>query len=122
MRILLAEDDRDMRLIARLALRKAGLDVVAVDDGAAVLREVEAERPDAIVLDWMMPGIDGPEVCARLKANPDWASIPVIFLTGKADSLDPERCRALGAIGVIAKPFDPRHLGDQVKVLLAASA
>lgn len=120
MRILLAEDDRDMQLVARLALRRAGFEVDAVDDGQAALKQVEADPPDAIVLDWMMPGLDGPEVCARLKANPGTASIPVIFLTGKADSLEAERGRELGAIGVIAKPFDPRQLGDQVKALLGS--
>ncbi|MCL4811986.1 MAG: response regulator [Vicinamibacteraceae bacterium] len=118
LRILLADDDRDMQLVARLALRRAGFSVEAVGDGEAALRHAAADPPDAIVLDWMMPGLEGPEVCARLKADPTTAAIPVIFLTGKTDSVDAERGRALGAVGVIAKPFDPLALGGQVRALL----
>jgi CheY-like chemotaxis protein len=119
MRLLLADDDRDMQLVARLALRKAGFEVDAVGDGESALAEAARGRPDVIVLDWLMPGLDGPDVCARLKADPATASIPVIFLTGKSDPQEIDRARDLGAAGVIAKPFDPRQLGDQVRRLLA---
>lgn len=118
LRALIAEDDRDIRLVARLALRRAGFDVTAVDDGEALLAVVRDERPDVILLDWMMPVLDGPETCARLKADPATAGIPVVFLTAKTQQAEVERGLALGAVGYIAKPFDALTLGDQVRALI----
>jgi two-component system, OmpR family, alkaline phosphatase synthesis response regulator PhoP len=117
-RALIAEDDRDIRLVARLALRRAGFDVTAVDDGEALLAVVRDERPDVILLDWMMPVLDGPETCARLKADPATAGIPVVFLTAKTQQAEVERGMALGAVGYIAKPFDALALGEQVRALI----
>ena len=68
-RILLVEDEPDILLIARAALKRAGLSVATATDGAAALRAVADERPDLILLDWMMPGISGPELCRRLRAR-----------------------------------------------------
>lgn len=118
LRALIAEDDRDIRLVARLALRRAGFDVTAVDDGEALLAVVHDERPDVILLDWMMPVLDGPDTCARLKADPATAAIPVVFLTAKTQQAEVERVLALGAAGYIAKPFDALTLGDQVRALI----
>ncbi len=117
-RILLAEDEPDIRLIARLALKRAGFDVVVAENGAAALAAVDREAPDAILLDWMMPEIDGPETCARLKANAATANIPVIFLTAKSQESEIARGLALGAAGYITKPFDTADLGDRVRQLL----
>ncbi len=117
MRVLLADDDPDIRLVARLALKRGGFDVTAVDSGLAVLEQVAAVRPDVILLDWMMPGMDGAETCARLKADPATASIPVVFLTARP--ADSALARDLGAAGTLAKPFNPLALARQVSDILA---
>lgn len=117
MRVLLADDDPDIRLVARLALMRGGFDVTAVDSGLAVLEQVASVRPDVILLDWMMPGMDGTETCARLKADPATAAVPVVFLTARP--ADSSLAKALGAAGTIAKPFDPLALARQVADILA---
>jgi CheY-like chemotaxis protein len=116
-RVLLADDDPDIRLVARLALKRGGFDVTAVDSGPAVLEQVAAVRPDVILLDWMMPGMDGAETCARLKADPATARIPVVFLTARP--ADSSVAAALGAAGTLAKPFDPLVLARHVSEILA---
>jgi DNA-binding response OmpR family regulator len=122
-RILLVEDEPDIRLIARASLIRSGLEVSIAENGEDALALAAADRPDLILLDWMLPGIDGFETCARLKADPKTATIPVVFLTARTTKEnDRARHQALGAIGWIAKPFNPLELGDQVKTLLKTSA
>ncbi|MDQ3171970.1 MAG: response regulator, partial [Acidobacteriota bacterium] len=82
--ILMAEDDPDIQLVARLALKKAGYRVIAVSNGVELLARVEQERPDIVLLDWMMPEMDGPATCARLRENPATAGIPIVFMTAKS--------------------------------------
>ncbi len=117
-RVLLADDEPDIQLIARLALKRAGFEVTAVTNGTEVLAKVGEVRPEAILLDWMMPEMDGFETCARLKANPDTKDIPVIFVTAKAQESEIDRGLKLGAVGYITKPFDALSLGTQVKAFL----
>jgi CheY-like chemotaxis protein len=121
-RVLLVEDEPDILLIARAALKRSGLDVVTATNGADALSAVADERPDLILLDWMMPELDGFETCARLKADPDTQEIPVVFLTAKTDESARATCMALGALGCIAKPFDPLALGGQVLALWEQSS
>lgn len=118
MKLLLAEDEPDVQLIARLALKKAGFTVVTVGNGVEVLQRMAEERPDAVLLDWMMPDMDGFETCRRLKADPATAAIPVIFLTARVQEAEVARAIALGAAGCIGKPFDALTLGTQVLDLL----
>lgn len=118
MKLLLAEDEPDVQLIARLSLKKAGFTVATAGSGVEVLQRVLEERPDAILLDWMMPDMDGFETCRRLKADPATASIPVIFLTARVQDSEVARAMALGAAGCIGKPFDALKLGAQVRELL----
>jgi len=91
---------------------------VTVGNGAEALERIAEERPDAILLDWMMPDMDGYETCKRLKADPATASIPVIFLTARVQEAEVARALALGAVGCIGKPFDALALGKQVLELL----
>lgn len=115
-RLLLVDDDPAVRLIARAALARAGFEVVEAGNAAEALAAAAAGSLDLILLDWMLPDLDGPEACARLKADPVSAGIPVIFLTARRDA-DRARSVELGAIGSIAKPFDPLRLADEVKAI-----
>jgi len=118
MKVLLVEDDPDIQLVARASLKRAGFTVTVTSNGPAALEQVRTDRPDVILLDWMMPEMDGPEVCRRLKDDPATAQIPVIFLTARSQKSEIARGLALGAAGYIVKPFDALALGTQVREML----
>ena len=119
MKILIIDDEDDIRRIARLGLSKVGkMDVIDVNNGEEGVKRAEAEKPDAILLDVMMPLMDGPATLNALQNNPATSSIPVIFLTAKAMSSEIERLKGLGARGVLTKPFDPMTLASQVREVL----
>jgi CheY-like chemotaxis protein len=118
-KILLVDDEDDIREVAQMSLEMtAGWDVVTAASGADALRLAEAERPDAILLDVMMPGMDGPATARALKASGDTAAIPIILLTAKVQAADRRRFDDLGVAGVLAKPFDPMELAAQVSGVL----
>jgi CheY-like chemotaxis protein len=118
-KILIIDDEPDIRKIAKLSLsRVGGMQVVEAQSGPDGVRLAEAERPDAILLDVMMPGMDGPETLAMLKAGEATSKIPVLFLTAKAMSSELERLKALGAVAVLTKPFDPMKLPQELKAAL----
>lgn len=122
MKILLIDDSDDIRLVARMSLsRLGGMTVVEADGGEAGLRKAAEEKPDAILLDMMMPGMDGPSTLAALRQNPATASIPVIFLTAKAMKTEIDQLKALGALGVLTKPFNPKTLAADVNQLLGSA-
>lgn len=120
MKILVIDDEQDIRLVAQIGLRAAGMMVVTADGGAAGIEAARRERPDAILLDVMMPGMDGYETFGALKADPDLAPIPVVFLTARNPNGRELQARAAGAAGVIAKPFAPRDLSGMLKDVLGA--
>ncbi len=120
--ILMAEDDPDIQLVARLALKKAGYRVTAVSNGKELLARVADERPHIVILDWMMPEMDGPETCAQLRENPETADIPIVFMTAKSQGFEIERGLSLGAAGYIVKPFDALTLGEQLRDILGDKA
>ena len=116
--LLYVDDDADIREIVQMSLTlEGGLTVLLCGEGEVALRKMRDERPDLVVLDVMMPGMDGPEILARMRADAELAHIPVIFMTAKSDAQEVARFRRLSAIGVIAKPFDPMALGSQVMAL-----
>jgi CheY-like chemotaxis protein len=118
-KILLVDDEDDIREVAQMSLEMtAGWDVVTASSGADGLRLAAAERPDAILLDVMMPGMDGPATARALKAAPETADIPVILLTAKVQAADRRRFDDLGVAGILAKPFDPMSLADEVRRVL----
>jgi two-component system cell cycle response regulator len=117
LRVLLVEDEPDIRLIAQAALLREGLDVITAATGAEALQLVAREKPDVVLLDWMLPDVDGFETWSRLQANPATAHLPVIFLTARNSAADQLKCLEAGALGCIAKPFNPLALGAQVKTL-----
>ncbi len=115
-RLLCADDEDDIRTILRLALAlDRELDVHFVASGAEALAQAKAGRFDAIVLDGMMPGLDGYETCRRLKADPATAEIPVVFLTAKSQRDETHRALALGAIACLTKPFDPMTIAGDLR-------
>jgi CheY-like chemotaxis protein len=119
MKILIIDDDDDIRLIARLSLsRVGGMEVVDASGGLEGVRKAQEEKPDVILLDMMMPTMDGTQTLAALRAQPATATTPIIFLTAKAVGAEAERAAALGAAGILFKPFDPRTLSDEVRALL----
>jgi CheY-like chemotaxis protein len=114
-RILCAEDEADIGTVARMALEAVGGFTVEVcASGEAALETAPAFAPDLILLDVMMPGMDGPATLDALRRRPELAATPVVFMTAKALSSEVERYMALGVLGVIAKPFDPMTLAARV--------
>lgn len=121
--VLLAEDDHSIQSITKIALEKVGgHKVTTASDGKETLTKLSAlspsEMPDLILLDVMMPELDGFETCKRLKADPKTAGIPVIFLTAKAQATETQNGMNLGAEAYILKPFDPIALVHQIRDLL----
>jgi DNA-binding response OmpR family regulator len=119
MKILIIDDDADVRLIARLSLtRVGGMTVIEATSGVEGVRKAHDEKPDVILLDVMMPTMDGLETLTALRSQPATAMTPVIFLTAKAVGDEVERMTSLGAAGVLIKPFDPRTLSQNVRALV----
>jgi len=119
MHILLIEDDPDIQKMVRLSLKfQGGHQVSVASDGREGLEKAIAEHPDLILLDVMMPEMDGYETCRRLKAEPATREIPVVFLSARAQQSEIEKGRELGAVGYLVKPFDPMTLSDQLSAIL----
>ena len=115
-KIMIVDDDEDICTVVELAARRVGgWDVVVAASGQEALAKARSERPDVILLDAMMPVLDGPSTLVKLREEPSTATIPVIFLTAKVQRREIERYMALGAIGVIRKPFDAMTLPDEVR-------
>lgn len=123
MKILLVDDEVDTRTVARLSLRQlAGCDVVEAENGAQALALAAAEPFDAIVLDVMMPDMDGPAVFEQLRRHPSTAATPVVFLTAKAMPDEVARLQQLGAARIYTKPFDPAQFAAAIRDLLHGGA
>jgi len=119
LRILLVEDDPDIQRMVQLSLKfQGGHEVSVASGGKEGLEKAEQEQPDLILLDVMMPEMDGYETCRRLKANPATAAIPVVFLSARAQQSEIQKGRELGAIGYLVKPFDPLTLSGQLEAML----
>lgn len=115
-KIMAVEDEPDIRLVLEVALRDvAGFDLQVCSSGAQALDTAPAFQPDLILLDVMMPEMDGPETLGELRRLPETAETPVIFLTAKVQPQEVKRFLELGARGVISKPFDPMTLADEVR-------
>mgnify|MGYP006289017065 CR=1 FL=1 len=118
-RILVVDDDDDVRRLAVLSLSKiGGHEVTDVSSGAACLEALQTQRPDLVILDVMMPVLDGPSTLAEIRGDGRTHDIPVVFLTAGVAEDDVERLRALPIAGVLRKPFDPMSLPADVAALL----
>jgi two-component system, OmpR family, response regulator len=113
-KLLLVDDDPNIRLVARMSLEE-DWEVVEASGGKEALELAQTEKPDIILLDMMMPEMDGITVLRELREQKQFAYMPIIFLTAKVQIDEVQRYLALGASSVIVKPFDPMTLPDQVK-------
>src|SRR5882762_3938632 len=114
-RILIVDDDPAIRDVVRFALRKAGFETVEADDGRAALAQFAETAPDLVVLDVLMPELDGGEVCRRLRRT---STVPILFLSSKDDEIDRVVGLEIGGDDYVVKPFSPRELVARVKALL----
>ena len=120
--ILYVEDEADIRAVARLALEAVGgFSVTICSSGAEAVERAPEVRPDLILLDVMMPGMDGVDTLRALRDLPETATTPVIFMTAKAQQSEIHNLRELGALDVIAKPFDPMALSDRIRDIYEAA-
>lgn len=117
-KILYAEDEPDIQAVAQMALENiGGYEMVLCSSGIEALEVAPGAAPDLILLDVMMPGLDGPETLKKLREIDNLKETPVIFLTAKAIPSEVDRFISAGAIDVIAKPFDPMTISDQIKTI-----
>ncbi len=115
-RILMVEDEADIQVVARLALEAVGGFTVDIcSSGQEAIDRAAAFGPDLILLDVMMPGMDGPTTLRVLRDTPATAGVPVVFMTAKIQPHEVANFRALGALGIIAKPFDPMTLPTTIR-------
>ena len=118
-RVLVIDDEAPIRLLCRVNLEAAKIEVSEAEDGKSGLEVARAERPDVILLDVMMPGIDGWQVFEQLLEDESTAKIPIVFLTARAELRDRARGLELGGIDYVTKPFNPLHLAPLIEDLLA---
>ena len=115
-RIMHVEDDPSIQQVAKIALEAVGgFTVHTCSSGQQALDDYQAFTPQLILMDVMMPGMDGPETFRALRGMPETRKIPVVFMTAKVQAAEVESYRAMGAVAVIPKPFDPMALGDKVR-------
>ena len=121
-RVLIADDEPHMLKFIEFTLRKGKFEILKANDGVQALEVAEAQKPNVIVLDVLMPGMDGVTALKSLKKNPVLKRIPVILLTARGHSLDPEEAKKAGASCYLTKPFSPTELLKQVQQLAAAGS
>jgi two-component system OmpR family response regulator len=117
-RLLYVDDDPDIQIIASMALIEiGGLDLLMCSSGAEALTRYAGYAPQLLLLDVMMPGMDGPATLDALRRLPGWADTPAVFVTAKVRNQERQRYLDLGAVEVIPKPFDPMTLADQLRAV-----
>jgi len=116
--VLVVDDERAIRLLCRVNLAASGMDVLEASDGRQALEVARKARPDLVLLDVMMPEVDGWTVARELAADERTRDIPIIFLTARADPSDRRLGEQLGGVGYLVKPFDPVSIGDVVEDVL----
>jgi CheY-like chemotaxis protein len=117
-RICYVEDDEDIQRIVRMSLERIGkMTVALVSDPTQAIAAITEFRPDLVMLDWMMPMMDGPTLFRQMKLRPETSALPVVFITAKASQRDLDELRTLGAAGTISKPFSPKDLPEQLRAI-----
>ena len=119
-KVCYVEDDEDIQRIVRLSLERVGkMTVEIVSDPNAAIEAMQRFGPDLVLLDWMMPGMDGPTLFKRMKEQPETAALPVVFITAKAAQGELDELIRMGAAGTVSKPFSPKDLPDQLRAIWA---
>jgi len=119
-RICYVEDDEDIQRIVRMSLERVGkMTVEVVGDPTKAIAAMTEFRPDLVMLDWMMPAMDGPALFRQMQLRPDTKALPVVFITAKAAQRDLDELMKMGAAGTISKPFNPKDLPDQLRAIWA---
>ncbi|GGK87682.1 hypothetical protein Ppa06_51750 [Planomonospora parontospora subsp. parontospora] len=121
-RVLTVEDDTDIQFVISFALKKAGHEVKMAGDGLAAMEALAEKLPDVVILDWMMPGLSGPEVCRRLREMPGGQNVAVLMLSAKSEQDDVTQAFEAGVDDYMTKPFSPKDLATRVQDLLARVA
>ncbi len=122
-KICYVEDDEDIQRIVRMSLERIGkMRVEIVGDPAAAIDVILAFQPDLVLLDWMMPVIDGPTLFKQMRERPELRDVPVVFITAKASQRELDELRKMGAAGVLSKPFSPKDLPEQLRTIWRALA
>ena len=120
MKVLVVEDDRSIQMVLELVLaRMAKCEVLLAGEGRQGLAMIKQHKPDVVLLDLMLPGIDGFEICQRAKEDPETRHIPIIFLTAQPQPSAIARAMSLGAAAYLIKPFDPTTIVSQINEALA---
>jgi CheY-like chemotaxis protein len=115
-RICYVEDDEDIQRIVRLSLEKVGkMTVEIVGDPTMAIEAMTSFRPDMVMLDWMMPKMDGPTLFRQMQLRPETKALPVVFITAKAAQRDLDELIKMGAVATISKPFSPKDLPNQLR-------
>lgn len=117
-KILIADDEEDVKVVVQLYLESKGYEIHTAYDGLDAIDKARAEMPDLLLLDIMMPVIDGFEVCRRLKSDPATAGIPIVMLSAASQTESKDRALSAGAADYIVKPFDPDQLESVVAAVL----
>jgi two-component system, OmpR family, response regulator len=117
-KICYVEDDDDIQRIARLSLERVGkMEVSIIGDPTLALDRILAFQPDLVLLDWMMPVMDGPTLFKRMREMEALRDMPVVFITAKASQRELDELRRMGAAGVLSKPFSPKDLPEQLRAI-----
>jgi len=120
-RICYVEDDEDIQRIVRMSLEKIGkMTVEVIGDPLVAIERMGVFKPELVMLDWMMPGLDGPALFHKMKESPATKDLPVVFITAKASTRELDELRGMGAVGTISKPFSPKDLPEQLRAIWKA--
>jgi DNA-binding response OmpR family regulator len=117
-KVLVIDDDPTVQRLTEYVLKKSGYEVLSAANGIDGLRKARAEKPDLVILDVMLPGLDGFEVCDRLRRDPETAHIPVLMMSGKAQATDDATAHTVGANEYLVKPASPAEIQRRVSRLL----
>lgn len=117
-KVLIVDDEEFVRQLIQIKLKFCGIETVEAGNGVEAIEKAVSERPDLILLDVMMPKMNGFEACQRLKANPETSHIPIIMLTARGDPSAKERGENAGALEYLTKPFSPQKLAERVLEIL----
>lgn len=121
-RVLAVDDDPTILRLLQVNLEMEGHEVLTAENGQSALAAIRADRPEVVLLDVMMPEMDGFQVCEAVRADPDIADTPIVFVSARAQQSDLDRGYASGADGYITKPFDPLELIETIERLAAGPA